>query len=231
MKIENFTVEIIRKNIKNVNLKVYPNLKIKITAPIKTDINTIKRLVVSKEKWINSKLKFYEEQNRLSKREYVSGEDHYLNGKRFILKVVDSNTPHIEKTNSKLLTMYVRKNSSYENKEKVMYSFYKEELQKKIAKIIYEQEQIIGVKVNKIMIRKMKNKWGSCNQGKKQIIFNTELAKKKDSEIRYVIIHELIHLIEEKHNDNFKKLLNIYCPKWELYNKSLNFILIESKTC
>ena len=121
--------------------------------------------------------------------------------------------------------MYVRKSSSIKNKERLLNCFYKEKLEDKLKKYIPLWEDRIGVKSNCYSIRKMKNKWGSCNIDKKEIKFNLELAKKKDSEIQYVVIHELIHLIERNHNENFKNLMYSFCPKWELYQESLNEIL------
>ena len=231
MIINDFNVEISRKNIKNINLKVYPNLEIKASVPMDMEVSSIKRMIISKEKWINERLKKYQEQIRLTKRKYISGEDHYLNGKRYILKVVDSNSPSVKKENAKTIVMNVRKSSSIENKEKLMNLFYKKELEKKLSKIIPELENTMGVKNNGYSIRKMKNKWGSCNHDNKTLIFNVELAKKKDSEIKYVVIHELAHLIEAKHNENFRNFIIKYCPKWEIYHESLNKILSDNKIC
>lgn len=231
MLINGFNVDIQRKKIKNINLRVYPNLEIRVSVPEKMEIATIKRMVISKEEWIKERLKKYEEQIRLTKRRYISGEDHYVNGKRYILKVVDSNTPSVKMENAKSLVMYVRKSSSVENKEKLMNSFYKEQLSIKINKYLPELENLIEVKSEGYSIRKMKNKWGSCNSEKKSLIFNVDLAKKKDSEIKYVIIHELLHLIEKKHNDHFRELMDYYCPKWEQYYNSLNKILNDNKMC
>lgn len=231
MLINGFNVDIQRKKVKNINLRVYPNLEIRVSVPEKMEIATIKRMVISKEEWIKERLKKYEEQIRLTKRRYISGEDHYVNGKRYILKVVDSNTPSVKIENAKSLVMYVRKSSSVENKEKLMNSFYKEQLSIKINKYLPELENLIEVKSEGYSIRKMKNKWGSCNNENKSLIFNVDLAKKKDSEIKYVIIHELLHLIEKKHNDHFRELMDYYCPKWEQYYNSLNKILNDNKMC
>ena len=225
MIINNFDIEIKRKQIKNINLKVYPDLSIKASIPENMDINIVKKMITNKENWINNQLNRYEEQNRITKRSYVSGEDHYLNGKRYILRVCDSNTPGIKIENNSIMTMYVRKSSSIENKERLMNYFYKEKLEEKLNKYIPIWEEKIGVKSNCYSIRKMKNKWGSCNTEKKEINFNLELAKKKDAEIQYVIIHELIHLIERNHNENFRNLMYEFCPKWENYHESLNEVL------
>lgn len=231
MLINGFDVDIQRKKVKNINLRVYPNLDIRASVPENMEMSSIKRMIISKEEWLNERLKKYEEQIRLTKRKYISGEDHYLNGKRYILKVVDSNSPSIKKENAKSLVMYVRKSSTIANKEKLMNSFYKEQLSIKINKYLPELENLIKVKSEGYSIRKMKNKWGSCNNEKKLLIFNVDLAKKKDSEIKYVIIHELLHLIEKKHNDHFRELMDYYCPKWEQYYNSLNKILNDNKMC
>lgn len=225
MLINNFEIEINRKQVKNINLKVYPDLTIKASIPKNMEIGTLERMIILKEDWLKNQLRRYEEQNRITKRNYVSGEDHYLNGKRYILKVCNSNSPNIKIESNNILTMYVRKSSSIDNKERLMNCFYKQELEDKLNKFIPKWEEKIGVKSNCYYIRKMKNKWGSCNTDKKEINFNLELAKKKDSEIQYVVIHELLHLIERKHNDNFKNLMYKYCPKWEIYQDTLNEIL------
>ena len=112
-----------------------------------------------------------------------------------------------------------------------MNSFYKEQLSLKINKYLPELESLIKVKSNGYSIRKMKNKWGSCNRKMKTLIFNIDLAQKKDAEIKYVITHELLHLVEKKHNEHFRKLMEYYCPKWEQYHSSLNSILGNNKIC
>ena len=84
MIINGYDIEIKRKNVKNINLKVYPNLKISVSIPYAMELSSVRRMIISKEKWLNDRLKLYEEQIRMTKRKYVSGEDHYLNGKRYI---------------------------------------------------------------------------------------------------------------------------------------------------
>lgn len=229
MLINNHEIEINRKDVKNINLKVYPDLSIKASIPKDMNISKVKTMIISKEEWIKNQLLKYENQIRITKREYVSGEDHYVNGKRYILRVYNSNTPSIKFEKNNTIAMYIRKNSSIENKEKLMNIFYKDILNSKIKQFLSVLEEKIGVKVNKYYIRKMKNKWGSCNTEKKEIIFNLELAKKKDAEIKYVITHELIHLIERRHNENFTSFMYKYCPKWEEYNESINKLLNNNK--
>lgn len=225
MLINNFEIEVNKKQVKNINLKVYPDLTIKASIPEDIDMRIVERMIISKENWINNQLRKYKEQNRITKRNYVSGEDHYLNGKRYILKVCDSNIPSIKIENNNTLRMFIGKSSSTENKEKLMNSFYKANLEEKLNKLIPVWENKIGVKSNGYSIRKMKNKWGSCNIDSREINFNLYLATKKDSEIQYVVIHELLHIIEKNHNDNFRNLMYEFCPKWESYQESLNELI------
>lgn len=225
MQINNYEIEIISKKVKNINLRVYPNLSIKASVPENMNIESVKRMISSKEDWIRKQLTKYKEQNRITKRNYVSGEDHYLNGKRYVLRVYDSNKPSVKIVNGKKINMYVRKSSSVENKEKLMLNFYKEQLTNKLKTFIPKWENIIGVKIKNYTIRKMKNTWGSCNINKKTIIFNSELAKKNNNEIQLVVVHELLHLIEKNHNDNFKMLMTKFYPNWNKYQESLNELI------
>ena len=223
-------IEITRKQVKNINLRVYPDGKIKASIPLNTRNSAVKSYIESKEEWINAQLQRFEEQARMMKRDYVSGEDAYLNGKRYILKVYeDTNSGFATIENSKIIGLHLKKDASYETRERIMNSFYREKLEQKLDDLVPKWEEKIGVNSNNYYIRKMKNRWGSCNTKKKEINFNIELAKKKDVEVQYVVIHELLHLIEEKHNDNFTNLLYKYCPKWEEYHDTLNDVINSIK--
>lgn len=223
-------IEITRKQVKNINLRVYPDGKIKVSIPLNTRNSAVKSYIESKEEWINAQLQRFEEQARMMKRDYVSGEDAYLNGKRYILKVYeDTNSGFATIENSKTIGLHLKKNASYETRKRIMNSFYREKLEQKLNDLVPKWEEKIGVSSNNYCIRKMKNRWGSCNTKKKEINFNIELAKKKDVEVQYVVIHELLHLIEEKHNDNFTNLLYKYCPKWEEYHDTLNEVINSVK--
>lgn len=225
MLINNREVNIIYKNVKNISLRVYPNLDIKLVVPTNTSMDRINRVLISKDEWITNKIDKYFNQIRIGEREYVSGEDIYLNGKRHILKVVDSNKPGVFIKDNNHIVLNVRKGSSNFNKEKIINNFYKEQLQKKLDKYMPIWEEKIKVKPSSFEIRKMKNRWGNCNQTSKIIIFNLYLAQKDDFEIQYVIIHELIHLIERHHNENFKSLMNKYYPKWKDCQITINNLL------
>ena len=224
-----YNVLLLKRNVKRVNIKIYPDCSIRISAPKEVSIDKIEKIMKKHKKNIDNQITKFKRQERLIQREYVSGEDHYINGKRYILEVIDSSYAKIEIVNYKTIRMYVRKSSSINNKERLMNSFYKKLLEDKIQRYMPIISEEIGVEPKSYRVRKMKNKWGCCNRNNSTITFNLELAKKNDSEIKYVITHELLHLIEQKHNNNFYDLMNKYYPTWKKYHNSINRIISEKK--
>lgn len=218
-------IEIIRKKIKNANLRVYPDGTIKLSVPYDSNREKIERFIHSKNLWLNQKMQEMNHQQRTRKREYVSGEDIFFNGKRYILKVILDNKAYIQKGKNKILEMHVTAKSTYSSKEKILKEFYKENLSKKIDKYLQKWQEDIGVHIDYYLIRDMKTRWGSYSKRKNALMFNLRLAQKSDEEIQYVVVHELIHALEKRHNDNFKRLLTKYFPKWEKCRTSLNEIL------
>ena len=224
MQLKNYKVEIIKKKIKNIHIRVYPDLTIKVSAPYRASIKYVERVIFSKEKWILEQLEKYEKKIPKDSKIYASGEDHYYNGKTYILNVYESNISKVLIKDNELV-MYTKNISNTEYKEKLMLQFYKQKLNEKLNVYISKWEKEMGVKINSYTIRKMKRVWGSCNITKKKILFNSELAKKTDEEIQLVVVHELTHLLEKNHNKNFKMLMTKFYPNWVQVNKKLNEIV------
>lgn len=152
----------------------------------------------------------------------VSGESHYFLGKRYLLDVVTGSVKHKIVKNHSKLELHIRENTSVENKQKVLSEWYREELKKEVAKLIPKCEKLVGVKLDKWEIKKMKTKWGSCNIESKKILLNLELVKKSIESIEYIIVHELVHLKERHHNENFKSLMDKFIPNWRERRDELN---------
>jgi len=216
-------VEIDRKDIKNLHIGVYPPYgKIRIATPLHLDNEAIKLAVISRLGWIKRQRANFFEQPRQSKREMVSGESHYLFGKRYLLDVIYRQGKHqIVKKHSKL-ELYVKPNTTRENRLLVLNEYYRQELKKEIKALLLKWEIKIGIKFNFWQIKKMKTKWGSCNIKDKRVLFNLELSKVSIEAIEYIIVHEILHLIERHHNDNFRLLMTHYLPNWNSLKKELN---------
>ncbi len=204
------------KAIKNIHLSVYPpDGNVRVAAPERMDLDTIRLYVISKLGWIKQQQRKFQAQKRETPREYLDIESHYVWGKRYLLKIVEAEqAPSVELKHDQLI-LTVRPGSDLRKREEVVSAWYRDEIRRVAPPLIEKWEDKLGVKANKIIVQWMKTKWGSCNPLSKNIHLNTELAKKPEICLEYIIIHELIHLIEPNHNTYFISLMDKYLPNWK----------------
>ena len=219
----NIKIDVEQKDIKNIHLSVYPpNGKVKIAAPERMELDTIRVFAISKLQWIKKQQKVFINQPRETPREYLSKESHYFQGKRYLLDVIEHNDiPKVVLKHSKI-ELYIKPNTTTEKKKEILNQWYRTELKKKIPGLIEKWENKIGVQSNEFGIKKMRTKWGTCNIEAKRIWLNLELAKKPVECLEYIVVHELVHLLERSHNERFVKLMNEFMPKWRFYRDELN---------
>jgi len=227
-KVGGIEVLVLHKKVKNLHLNVLPPAgKVRVSAPIGMDGDAIRTFLATRISWIKKQQAKFRGQERQTPREYVSGESHYFLGNRYRLEVLntDENSAVVIK-NKKKIMLSVKPRSSLLKREQVMQDWYREELKNTLKPLIVKWQNKIGVKTHFWGIRRMKTRWGTCDEKTKRLWFNLELIKKPESCIQYVVVHELIHLIERKHNDNFVGLIDKYLPKWQSEKDELNqFIL------
>ena len=223
IQISDIDINIERKDIKNLHIAVYPpNGRVRVASPLNIDDEAIRLAVISRLSWIKREIKSFKEQRRESKREMVSGESHYFLGKRYLLDVLyDSKKHYIALKHSKI-ELHIKPNTTTENRYKLLQEWYRRELNKIVSKLIDKWEKRIDVKLDSWQIKRMKTKWGSCNIENKSILINLYLARTPIECIEYIIVHELIHLLERHHNDNFKMYMNRFSPEWEKCRNMLN---------
>lgn len=221
-------VQIDRKEIKNLHIGVYPpHGRVRVATPVKIDDEAVRLAVVSKLSWIKKQVRHFQEQPRQTKREMVSGESHYFLGKRYLLDVIHGSAKHHVVLKHSHLELHVRANTSVDNRKLVLSEWYREQLQNKALYLILKWEKIIGVELSSWSIKKMRTKWGSCNIKNKRVFLNLDLAKNSVECIEYIVVHELLHLLERHHNDNFRNLLNYYLPNWKESRDNLNNSILE----
>jgi predicted metal-dependent hydrolase len=222
--VSNIKVDVVRKNIKNIHLAVYPPYgRVRIAVPEKVKEDTIRLYVISKLSWIKRNQKKFKEQDRITPREYKNRESHYFEGKRYLLNIIETDSPpKVIIRNKTYIDLYVRKNTSRDKRNSILNEWYREHLKSKLPKLITKWEKKINVKVNECKVKQMKTKWGSCNISAKRIWLNLELAKKPTICLEYIIVHELIHLIERHHNENFRAYLDRYMNQWQSRKRELN---------
>lgn len=229
IKVGGIDIDIVRKDIKNIHLAVYPPKgRVRIAAPVNTSDEAIRLFTLTKLGWIKRhQLKFHQ-QERITPREYKQRESHYFLGKRYLLNIIDGNGPaKIILKNIRTLELHIAPTAPTEKKHHVLAKWYRQQIRRLIPPLVRKWESILQVKVNDIRIKQMKTKWGACNIEAGRIWLNLELAKKPEQCLEYILVHEMVHLLERHHNQRFQLLMNRFLPNWEKVKKELNRLPIS----
>lgn len=222
--ISNITIDVVRKDIKNIHLAVYPPTgRVRLAAPLNVSDDTIRLFAISKIAWIKRNQRKFEGQERMGTLVYKQRESHYFLGQRYLLNIIEQNaTPKVVVRSKTFIDLYVRPNTSSEKREEIMTEWYRAELKKLIPPIIEKWEKITKIKVNDWQVKLMKTKWGSCNIEKRKIWINLELIHKPIHCLEYIILHEMVHLKERHHNERFQYYMDTYMPNWKQVRNELN---------
>lgn len=219
----NIDIEVVLKDIKNVHLSVYPpNGRVRIAAPLHLDLDTIRIYSISKLAWIKRQQAKLRKQKREAPRLFINRESHYFKGRRYMLKIVPTTGRHEVILKARSIEMHVHFDTSRENKQKLMDDFYRSHLKAITATLIEKWEGLLYVQVKAFGIKRMTTKWGTCNEKAGRIWLNLELAKKPIEYLEYVVVHEMVHLKERKHNEKFVAYLDKQLPNWRHLKEELN---------
>lgn len=217
-------VEVVRKNIKNLHLSVYPpHGRVRVSAPLRTTDDAIRLAIIEHLGWIHRQQARFEAQERQSERQMVTGESHYVQGRRYRLKVIEHDGPSaVRLPNTRTLELWVRPGTDRPRREAVLNQWYRQRLREQLPALIARWEPVIGVRVAEWGIKKMKTRWGTCNIAARRIWINLELAKKPPACLEYIVVHEMVHLLERHHNEQFKAYMDRFLPHWKSYRDMLN---------
>jgi predicted metal-dependent hydrolase len=199
-----------------------PQGRVTISAPLQMDLETVRLFSISKLGWIRKQQKKLMNQKREAPREYVTRESHYYLGQRYLLKVFEQDAVPKVILKHGTIELYIRKGASVKQKEDILQGWYRQQLREIIPQYIAKLKKKMNVEVAEICIRKMRTKWGTCNPKANRIWLNTELAKKPIESIEYVLIHEMVHLLERNHNEKFIAYMDKFLPKWRHLREELN---------
>lgn len=224
IEVRGIRVEVVRKPIKNLHLSVHPpDGRVRVSAPRSIDDEAVRLAVISRLSWIQRHRKTFAEQPRQSQREMVSGESHYFLGRRYRLCVVENQGPsRVTLRGNSVLELRVKPNTPRDKREQVLNNWYRSHMKSAVPKLISRWSPVIGVRVEDWGVKKMKTRWGSCNTQDHRLWLNLELAKKPEHCLEYVVVHEMVHLLERSHNAGFAKLMDQFMPQWRLHRDELN---------
>ncbi len=227
MMISDIEIEVQKKKIKNMHLSVLPpDGKVRISAPVNAKDESIKLFAITKIGWIKKQINKFENQQRQTERGYVSGESHYVWGRRYRMEIRHNHRNNVEIKGNKLI-LTVRESSTTQQREKVMTEWYRKELKEKLPELVSKWEEPIGVQAEAVRVKDMLTRWGTCNTEDKRIWINLQLAKKPIECLEYVIVHELVHLLEKSHNSVFVDYMDKFLPDWRVTKDLLNSFIME----
>jgi predicted metal-dependent hydrolase len=231
IKLGDIAADVVLKDIKNVHLGVYPPTgRVRISAPTRMSVDTIRLFAISKLDWIKQQQQKQREQARESPREYLDRESHYVWGRRYLMKVLEVDAPAKVQLEHGTLVLHVRPDSEPAIRRDVVSAWYRELLKVEMPPLIAAWEPRLEVSVSGFFVQQMKTKWGSCNSTGRTIRLNTELAKKPRECLEYLVLHEMVHLLEPTHNARFVALLSQFMPEWELRRQTLNRLPVGHST-
>jgi len=214
-------VQIIKKDIKSINIKVKPNCDVILTAPTKTTNEHIAVILKKREEWIAKKIAYFKEHQPSKAKEYVSGENFVYLGRNYRLKVIESTQERV-KLQRGYLYLSVKSRDDFKQKEKLVKKWYLEKAKIHFQKALEKYQPIVGVEIKNVSIREMKTRWGSCNASKSYINLNSLLIQKPTKCIEYVVFHELVHLVHPNHSKQFYDYMTVHMADWKVRKKRLD---------
>jgi predicted metal-dependent hydrolase len=223
LKLGDIAVDVVLKDIKNIHLSVHPPTgRVRISAPSQMSLDTIRVFAISKRDWIKQQQIKLRGQEREAPREYLDRESHYVWGKRYLLKVIECDKAPLVELKHTRMVLQVRPGTPDNKRRTVVEEWYRAQVKKAVPPLIAKWEPVLGVKVDRFFVQRMKTKWGSCTSSTRSIRLNTDLAKKPLDCLEYIVVHEMAHLIARHHDDRFGSLMDRCLPNWKVLRQALN---------
>ncbi|HEX2944339.1 MAG TPA: SprT family zinc-dependent metalloprotease [Clostridia bacterium] len=223
LQIEDITIDIEYKKIKNIHLRVCPpDGQVRISAPVRVDRGYLRDFAISKLGWIRKQQERIKGAKPVKPAEYLSGEIHYYLGRPYVLQLCEQDSrPHAD-ISGNIIRLHVRPGADAEKRRAVLEEWYRSRLEEALPELFVRWEKVIGVKTVEYRIKRMRTKWGTCNRKARRIWINLELAKKPPECLTYIVVHELVHLLERGHNQIFYGYMDRFLPQWKQYKNELN---------
>ena len=229
IRLGDIAIAVERKSVKNVHLSVHPPRgRVTLVAPNGIRIEVVRAYAATRLGWIRKQQASLRGQAREPRRRYVERESHYLWGRRHLLTVVHRDAKPSVSVGHRRITLAVRPGSTPETREQAMQEWHRSLLHEVLPPLIAKWERRLQVKVRAYFLQRMKTKWGSCNPQKHTIRINTELVKKPRDLLEYIVVHEMIHLLEPTHSERFSALLARHYPSWREARAELNELPLGS---
>lgn len=223
LQVGDLTVQVVYKDIKHVHLSVHPPVgAVRIASPLRMELETLRVFAITKLEWIRQQQRRIQGQVRQTPREFIDRESHYVWGKRYLLRVEEHSAPPTVELRHSALVLRVRANTPSDQRDQLLDAWYRQQVREAVDPLLARWQPMLGVVAKGYGVRRMKTKWGTCNTLTRSLLLNSELAKKPPICLEYIVVHELVHLLEPSHNARFVGLMDQYLPGWRSHRDELN---------
>lgn len=229
--IDNMTLDVIYKDIKNVHLSVHPPTgRVRIAAPLESNPDVVRAFAVSKLAWIRRQQRAIQEQDREPPREFTDRESHYVWGRRYLLSIDEGEGRPSVSLDHRRLAVSVPPGSGPEVCDDALSRWYRAQVREAASELVAHWSPLLGVQLQRFYVQRMKTMWGSCTPASRTIRLNSELAKKPPECLEYIVVHELVHLIEPTHCPRFVDIMDRFMPSWRNLRRRLNQLPVRHES-
>jgi hypothetical protein len=228
IEVDGIRVEVVRKKVKRLRLVVYPATgRVRVSAPLRVNNYFLQAAIVERLDWIRKQQSRQQEFNYPPPLDYVEGEQHYYQGRAYCLRIHHTRSKQhcYVCDDTQVLNLHTAPTADSQQRQKIVHACYRDYLQQQIPLLIEKWQPPMQVHVAAWGIKKMHTRWGSCNIRAHRIWLNLELAKHSPQCLEYVVVHEMVHLLEPSHNARFKMLMDRFLPEWRLLKAALNGVM------
>jgi predicted metal-dependent hydrolase len=222
IQLDEITLSVVLKAIKNMHLRVIPpDGEVRLTAPFQMSPEKIRAFALSKLPWIKRQQKRIREQPWTAPLQYIENENHFVWGKAYPLQLVERVGKPLVELLDGFLVLRTQKGTSLAGKKALVAEWYEELVRKAVPGLVEKWQPTLGVQVKGIFVRPMKTRWGTCHPARATIRLNADLAQKPFACLEYVVVHEMVHLLEPSHNARYHALMGRFMPDWKTTRKQL----------
>lgn len=223
IKIDDVVVTVSRKAIKNIYLRVDRRSGCaRLSAPLRSSDVALNAIVRERLDWIKRHQAMAAVSPPAIRPRLLSGETHFYLGRPLELEVIehDGRGSCVIHTGDRL-QLGIRRRSRLEERQRAIHDWYRRELHSLVPPLIESWQAVMGVNVAEWRIKRMRTRWGTCNIRARRVWLNLELARYPAECLEYVVVHEMVHLLERSHNARFKSLMDKFLPDWRDRKRTL----------
>jgi len=216
--IEEITVMVMHKPVKNLNLRIsVRDGQVTLSAPHSVGTESLRLFIAGKLDWIRTRRAAINYRCLTSRPRLVSGDQIFYLGRPYLLEVIEQapSRGRVAVTEPDRVQLFCRAGTSEVKRGEILSRWYRHSLRSLLPQLLSEWQPVIGVDVREWRIRRMRTRWGSCNIKERRIWLNLVLAERPLSCLEYVLVHEMVHLLERHHNNRFYELLDHFLPHWQ----------------